>query len=73
VSCGQLTNDGPLMPVLASKIIEATFSKKSCLLTSNGTAALHALVAAYSLKAGRILRYATQAFTFPSAMQGIAY
>jgi len=70
ILCGQLTNDGPLMPILSSKLIQATFSTKTCLLTSNGTAALHALVAAYSLKAGKILRYATQAFTFPSAMQG---
>jgi len=36
---------------------------------ANGTAALHALVYAWALHRGRSLRWATQAFTFPSSMQ----
>ena len=70
ISSGHVTNDGPLMSVLATKIKHIASSTKEVLLASNGTAALHALVAAFTLKLNKHLVFATQAFTFPSSIQG---
>lgn len=67
---GHLTNDGPLQIGLSVKLKKLVGSKKEILLTCNGTAALHALVAGLSLKEDRVLRWVTQAFTFPSSIQG---
>jgi dTDP-4-amino-4,6-dideoxygalactose transaminase len=39
-------------------------------MACSGTGALHALAAGLSLKAEKTLRWVTQAFTFPSAIQG---
>lgn len=66
----QLTNGGPLQAVLAAKLQALTQSARRVLPAASGTAALHSLVAGWSIKLGRPLRWATQAFTFPSAMQG---
>jgi dTDP-4-amino-4,6-dideoxygalactose transaminase len=66
----QLTNGGPLQDELAKLLQELTKSSRRVLPAANGTAALHALAAGWSIKLGRPLRWATQAFTFPSAMQG---
>ena len=70
VLSNRVTNDGPLLKVLSTKLKTFTSSTKSILLAANGTAALHALVAAYTLKLGRPLRWATQGFTFPPSIQG---
>jgi sugar O-acyltransferase (sialic acid O-acetyltransferase NeuD family) len=67
---GHLTNDGPLQSVLQSKVKNLVRSNQEVLLSSNGTAALHALVAGLELRKGRHLRWVTQAFTFPSSIQG---
>jgi dTDP-4-amino-4,6-dideoxygalactose transaminase len=40
------------------------------MMASNGTATLHALCVGLSLKAKKDLRWVTQAFTFPSSIQG---
>jgi dTDP-4-amino-4,6-dideoxygalactose transaminase len=66
----RLTNGGPLQDELARKLQEFTGSSRRAIPAANGTAALHALAAGWSIKMGRPLRWATQAFTFPSAMQG---
>lgn len=67
---GHLTNDGPLQSVLHSKVKNLVRTNREVLLSSNGTSALHALVAGLELRKGRHLRWVTQAFTFPSSIQG---
>ena len=66
----QLTNGGPLQVELEHELVSVTGSERRILPAASGTAALHALCAAWSLKRGKILRWATQAFTFPSSVQG---
>ncbi|KAI9018979.1 hypothetical protein DFJ74DRAFT_201612 [Hyaloraphidium curvatum] len=66
----QLTNGGPLQTVLGQKLASITGSSRAIIPCANGTAALHALAAAWSLKLGKPIRWATQAFTFPPAIQG---
>lgn len=66
----QVTNGGPLQQVLMKTLQQLTGSTRMVVPAASGTAALHALVAGWSLKLGGPLRWATQAFTFPSAMQG---
>jgi dTDP-4-amino-4,6-dideoxygalactose transaminase len=71
ISAGHVTNDGPLQGVLQAKIQGLVRTKLHVMLCSNGTAALHALVAGLALQQGKeSLRWVTQAFTFPSAIQG---
>eukprot|EP00977_Amphora_coffeiformis_P011957 scaffold2917_cov191-Amphora_coffeaeformis.AAC.50 len=67
---GHLTNDGPLQTVLQSKVKNLVRSQSKVLLACSGTAALHALAAAHDLQQGRHVRWVTQAFTFPSSIQG---
>lgn len=67
---GHLTNDGPLQVVAGKKLTALVQSARSILLAANGTAALHALAAGFEIKFGKRLRWATQAFTFPSSIQG---
>jgi dTDP-4-amino-4,6-dideoxygalactose transaminase len=73
VRIGHVTNDGPLQGVLEAKIQGLLRTKNCVLLCCNGTAALHALVAGLSLQKGKDLRWVTQAFTFPSAIQGLLF
>ncbi len=71
VRAGHVTNDGPLQGVLQAKIQGLVRTKLQVLLCANGTAALHALVAGLALQKGKeALRWVTQAFTFPSSIQG---
>eukprot|EP01041_Mallomonas_annulata_P007952 gene7952-16281_t len=72
IRSGHLTNNGPLQSVLAEKVKKYCNSVKDVVLAASGTAALHALLAAYSLKFEKSLRWATQSFTFPVAFQGPA-
>ena len=65
-----LTNDGPLQAVLADKLRSYLGCTNTVLLAANGTAALHSIASGYNLKYGRPLVWATQAFTFPSSVQG---
>jgi dTDP-4-amino-4,6-dideoxygalactose transaminase/carbonic anhydrase/acetyltransferase-like protein (isoleucine patch superfamily) len=67
---GHLTNDGPLQRRVTEKIKEFCGSKKTVLMTTNGTSALHVLATAWEMKLSKRLRWATQAFTFPSSIQG---
>ena len=67
---GHLTNDGPLQSVLHSKVKNLVRTNREVLLSSSGTSALHALAAGLELRKGRHLRWVTQAFTFPSSIQG---
>jgi sugar O-acyltransferase (sialic acid O-acetyltransferase NeuD family) len=67
---GHLTNDGPLQRLVTEKIKKFCGSTKSVLMTTNGTSALHVLATAWEMKLSKRLRWATQAFTFPSSIQG---
>lgn len=69
VDARHMTNGGPLQKVLASRLAAMTGTHRAVVPVANGTAALHALVYAWALHRGRPLRWATQAFTFPSSMQ----
>jgi dTDP-4-amino-4,6-dideoxygalactose transaminase len=66
----QLTNGGPLQKTLAQTLQELTGTEICIIPAASGTAALHSLCVAWSLKLGKKLTWATQAFTFPSAIQG---
>ena len=66
----QLTNGGPLQRVLADKLAGLTGTTRPITPAASGSAALHALAAAWALRQGRPLRWATQAFTFPTSFQG---
>ncbi len=66
----QLTNGGPLQQILAAKLEAVTGSARPIIPAASGTAALHALAGAWALHKGRPLRWATQAFTFPTSFQG---
>lgn len=70
IAKSHLTNDGPLQSVAARKVQDLLHTKRLVLLAANGTAALHALAAGLEIKLGKRLRWATQAFTFPSSIQG---
>lgn len=71
VERGHLTNDGPLQEIAQERLRSLIQTKCHVLLCANGTAALHALVSAHALKrGGKPLRWVTQAFTFPSSIQG---
>ena len=65
-----ITNDGPLQSVCCAKLREFLCCEGQVVLAASGTAGLHALAVGYSLCKGRRLRWATQAFTFPSSSQG---
>lgn len=68
----QYTNIGPVIPRLEG-LIRDLFKieeHKAVILSSNGTTALHALVAGLNIYRKKELLFVTQAFTFPSARQG---
>lgn len=67
---GHLTNDGPLQAVVTAKLKSLVRTNRDVLMACSGTAALHALVTGHALMVGKPLRWATQAFTFPSSIQG---
>jgi dTDP-4-amino-4,6-dideoxygalactose transaminase len=64
------TNAGPVKALLEAKLAQLmNLSKgKRVLAVSNGTTALHALVAYYNKKAGKTLKWITPSFTFPSCI-----
>ena len=66
------TNSGPTMKRLESEIKRrlGIGEDKAVVATSSGTAALWAAKGALDLSASRRLRFATQAFTFPSSAEG---
>jgi sugar O-acyltransferase (sialic acid O-acetyltransferase NeuD family) len=67
---GHLANDGPLQRVAVEKLKKFCGSERAVLMTANGTAALHVLASAWEMKLNRRLKWVTQAFTFPSSIQG---
>ncbi len=72
VSTNQFTNYGPNTQHLEGLIREklGVEDSKAVVCVSNGTAALHALVAAICMKKDCQLTWSTQSFTFPSSAQG---
>jgi dTDP-4-amino-4,6-dideoxygalactose transaminase len=70
VASGHTTNGGPLQQVVKAKVKDVCATQRSLVMTSSGTAALHALGCAFELHAERRLAWATQAFTWPSSIQG---
>ena len=68
----QFTNDGPGARCAAAYLHKRMRlpADRAVLLAASGTAALHAMAAGYNILAGRTLRWATQAMTFPSAVLG---
>lgn len=72
-SRNHFSNGGPAVHALGERLttlLQVDPATHFVLPVCNGTAALHALAAALSLHAGRPLRFATQAFTFPASVQG---
>lgn len=72
-SRNHFSNGGPAVHALGERLttlLHVDPATHLVLPVCNGTAALHALAAALSLHAGRPLRFATQAFTFPASVQG---
>lgn len=71
---GWYTNGGPASKLLEVRLRDllAIPREAAVCAAASGTAALHALMAAHNIKAGRRLRWATQAFTFPTSAQGPA-
>lgn len=69
---GQYTNGGPNVKRLEEWVKNhlRVDSGKAVVCVTNGTVALHALVAAIHLGESKNLQWATQAFTFPSSVQG---
>ena len=68
----QFTNIGPIIPLLED-FIRTNFKisdEKALIVTSNGTTALHALVAGINANLKADYLYCTQSFTFPSSVQG---
>jgi dTDP-4-amino-4,6-dideoxygalactose transaminase len=66
------TNYGPLVSKLEAyfrEILEVE-PNKACILTGNGSAALHAIGHGMNRKSERKLKWATQSYTFPSSVQG---
>ena len=71
VQLGRLSNGGPGTQLLASEAKQLLQTPTlEVVPVCSGTAALHAIVAALQLKSGRDLVWVTQAFTFPSSVQG---
>lgn len=66
------TNFGPIIPLLENALTNLfqISDSKEVIVTSNGTTALHALIAGLNIFHKRSLKFATQAFTFPSSNQG---
>ena len=64
------TNNGPVVKELEAFIKDKFKLNNEVHMTSSGTAALHALIASLNIFQNRILKFATQAFTFPSAILG---
>lgn len=64
------TNAGPVKTILENKIGELINlpHNKRVLCVGNGTLALHTLVAYYNKKAGKILKWVSPSFTFPSCI-----
>lgn len=64
------TNAGPIKALLEAKIGELIDipTNKRVLCISNGTTALHALMAYYNKLHGKLLKWVTPAFTFPSCV-----
>jgi dTDP-4-amino-4,6-dideoxygalactose transaminase len=72
VRLNHFANAGPCASLLEreAKTLLGIGRGRAVVATSNGASALHAIIAAIDLRAGRRLRYATQAYTFPSVGQG---
>ena len=64
------TNAGPVKTLLEDKIGQLIDlpDNKRVLCTSNGTTALHALMAYYNKLHGKVLKWVTPSFTFPSCV-----
>lgn len=72
IAQNQFTNGGP-----AVKKLESTFrtlfeidDTKEVIVVNNGASALHALIGALQMESQKILKFATQSYTFPISAQG---
>jgi dTDP-4-amino-4,6-dideoxygalactose transaminase len=68
----QYTNIGPIIAKL-EKFVREKFQideTRAVIVTSNGTTALHALIAGMNICHNKDLTFVTQSFTFPSSKQG---
>ena len=65
-------NGGPCVKRLEKELVTILdiLPTKRVIATTNGAAALHALIAGLSIAKGRNISLATQAFTFPASAQG---
>lgn len=73
IDSNHFSNGGPAVVQLEKRlydIFSLKGSDKVVIAINNGTAALHALVSGIALHHGKSHRFATQAFTFPSSIQG---
>ena len=72
IEANHFTNDGPCSKE-TEKFLHTYLnlsSDHSFYLAASGTAALHALASGFNINAGKPLRWATQAITFPSSILG---
>jgi len=71
IKTGNFTNYGPLVKMLECELTNImSISDENCVVvTNNGANALHALVNALNLYSCKNLKFTTQDFTFPSALQ----
>ena len=70
ISQNHFTNNGPGVLELEMYLQNFLMTEKKVHMASSGTAALHALVAAFNIRENKVLTFATQAFTFPSSILG---
>jgi dTDP-4-amino-4,6-dideoxygalactose transaminase len=68
----QYTNIGPVIHLLEQFIREKfqISDSKAVIVTSNGTSAIHALIAGINILHNKEHKFVTQSFTFPSSRQG---
>jgi dTDP-4-amino-4,6-dideoxygalactose transaminase len=68
----QFTNGGPVVKILENTVrsLLEIDESKGIVCVSNGTHALHAVVAAFELHENKSLKFVSQSFTFPASAQG---
>jgi sugar O-acyltransferase (sialic acid O-acetyltransferase NeuD family) len=73
INQNHFANFGPCvrqLEIVLRNIFEINLDK-AIILTCNGTAALHAIIGGFEIYYNKKLKFATQAFTFPTSVQGL--
>jgi sugar O-acyltransferase (sialic acid O-acetyltransferase NeuD family) len=70
VKANKFTNNGPVVKILEDFIKDKFKLEKEVHMTSSGTSALHSIISSLNIMNNKNLKFATQAFTFPSAVLG---